>query len=72
LVVGYGATALLNHYRWLKLDEQVYAISYVPFQSHWADAIWVAGLALLTSFVATLYPSRSAASVAPAEALRYE
>lgn len=72
LTFGYGTTALFNHYRWLRLDEQVYAISYVPFQSHWSDAIWVAGLALLTSFIATLYPSHTAASLAPAEALRYE
>ena len=72
LLLGYTATALLNHYRWPRLDEQVYAISYVPFQSQWTDAIWVAGLALLTSFLATLHPSRTASRVAPAEALRYE
>ncbi|HEX4770870.1 MAG TPA: ABC transporter permease [Bryobacteraceae bacterium] len=72
LIAGYSAAGLLNHYRWLRLDEQVYAISYVPFQSHWTDAIWVASLALLTSLVATLYPSHAAAAVAPAEALRYE
>jgi lipoprotein-releasing system permease protein len=72
LSAGYSVTALLNHYRWLKLDEQIYALSYVPFQSHWTDALWVAALALLTSFIATLHPARSAARVAPAEALRYE
>jgi lipoprotein-releasing system permease protein len=72
LAGGYGTAALFNHYRWLKLDEQIYALSYVPFQSHWMDAIWVAGLALATSLLATLHPSRSAARVAPAEALRYE
>ncbi len=72
LGLGYTATALLNHYRWLRLDEQVYAISYVPFESHWIDGLWVAGLALLASFIATLHPSRSAARIAPAEALRYE
>ncbi len=72
LLAGYGLSALFNHYRWLRLDEQVYAISYVPFQSHWTDAIWVAGLALLTSLLATIHPSRSASRVAPAEALRYE
>ncbi len=65
-------TILFNHFRWLKLDEQIYSISYVPFQSHWVDGIWVAGLALLTSFFATLHPSRNAARIAPAEALRYE
>lgn len=72
LTLGYVTTALFNHYRWLRLDEQIYAISYVPFQSHWIDGAWVAGLALLTSFVATLHPSRAASRIAPAEALRYE
>lgn len=72
LTLGYTVTALFNHYHWLKLDEQIYSISYVPFQSHWTDGIWVAALALLTSFVATLHPSRNASRVAPAESLRYE
>ncbi len=72
LTFGYTVTTLFNHFRWLKLDEQIYSISYVPFQSHWVDGIWVAGLALLTSFFATLHPSRTAARIAPAEALRYE
>jgi len=72
LAAGYSTAALFNHYRWLKLDEQIYALSYVPFQSHWVDGIWVAALALITSFFATLHPSRSASRIAPAEALRYE
>ncbi len=72
LISGYSVAALFNHYRWLKLDEQVYALSYVPFQNHWTDGIWVAALALLTSFFATLHPSRNASRIAPAEALRYE
>jgi lipoprotein-releasing system permease protein len=72
LAAGFTLAVLLNHYRWLRLDEQVYAISYVPFLSHWTDGIWVAALALLTSFLATLHPSRSASRIAPAEALRYE
>lgn len=72
LTLGYTVTALFNHYRWLRLDEQIYSISYVPFQSHWTDGIWVAALALLTSFIATLHPSRTASRIAPAESLRYE
>lgn len=72
LTVGYSVAALFNHYRWLRLDEQIYALSYVPFQSHWTDGLWVAALALLTSFFATLHPARNAARIAPAEALRYE
>lgn len=72
LAAGYTITALFDHYRWLKLDEQIYSISYVPFRSHWTDALWVAALALVTSFFATLHPSRAASRIAPAEALRYE
>lgn len=72
LTLGYTVTALFNHYRWLRLDEQIYSISYVPFQSHWTDGIWVAALALLASFFATLHPSRTASRIAPAESLRYE
>ncbi len=72
LCAGYTVTVLFNHYRWLRLDEQIYSISYVPFQNHWTDGIWVAGLAVFTSLIATLHPSRSAARIAPAEALRYE
>lgn len=72
LTIGYTVSALFNHYRWLKLDEQIYSISYVPFHSHWTDGVWVAALALLTSFLATLHPSRNASRIAPAESLRYE
>jgi lipoprotein-releasing system permease protein len=72
LVVGYSVAALFNHFHWLKLDEQIYAMSYVPFLSRWTDALWVAALALFTSFIATIHPARTAAKIAPAEALRYE
>jgi lipoprotein-releasing system permease protein len=36
------------------------------------DALVVAGVSLGMSLLATIYPSSSAASVLPAEALRYE
>ncbi len=72
LALGFTTTALFNHYRWLRLDEQIYALSYVPFQSHWTDGLWVSALAIATSLIATLQPSRNASRIAPAEALRYE
>jgi lipoprotein-releasing system permease protein len=72
LIAGFTVTFLFNRYRWLSLDEQIYSISYVPFLSHWTDAVWVSALALFTCFVATLHPSRTASRVAPVEALRYE
>jgi lipoprotein-releasing system permease protein len=50
----------------------VYYISQVPSDLHWADVWEVCGLAFLLSFLATLYPARMAAKTLPAEALRYE
>ena len=72
LTVGYTVAALGQHYHPFRLDDQIYAISYVPFEVHWTDGIWVSALALFTSFIATLQPSWTAARIAPAEALRYE
>jgi lipoprotein-releasing system permease protein len=44
----------------------------VPFAPRALDGVLVAVVAIGVSFIATLYPSWSAASVLPAEALRYE
>ncbi len=72
LVLGYSLSFLANYYRWLRLDSDVYAVSYVPFEPRWVDGLWIAATAIFVSFVATLYPARNATRIAPAEALRYE
>jgi lipoprotein-releasing system permease protein len=54
------------------LSQEVYLISEIPSQLRWGDVGWIGGVAVLLAFVATLYPSWSAARVKPAEALRYE
>lgn len=72
LVLGYGLSFLGDRFRWISLDEQVYALSYVPFEPRGLDGIWVAAVAIGISLLATIYPGRQAARVQPAEALRYE
>jgi lipoprotein-releasing system permease protein len=54
------------------LDKDIYFISEMPSELRWSDVAQIGGVAVLLSFVATLYPSWSAARMAPAEALRYE
>ncbi|MBC7927844.1 MAG: ABC transporter permease, partial [Bryobacteraceae bacterium] len=61
-----------DRYRWLQLDESVYSLAYVPFDPRPMDAIWVAGIAIFVSFIATLYPAHNASRIVPVEALRYE
>ena len=72
LALGYSLSFLADHYRWLRLDPDVYALSYVPFNPRWLDGLWIAAAAIFVSFIATIYPARSATRIAPAEALRYE
>jgi lipoprotein-releasing system permease protein len=50
----------------------VYYISELPSRLNWPDVWTIGGVALLLSFLATLYPSWHAANIQPAEALRYE
>ncbi len=72
LVLGYTLCYFAEQYRWIRLDEQVYALSYVPFEPRLVDGIWVAAAAILVSFLATIYPARNASRLAPTELLRYE
>jgi lipoprotein-releasing system permease protein len=54
------------------LSQEVYLISEMPSELVWNDVAWIGGVAVLLSFLATLYPSWSASRTRPAEALRYE
>jgi lipoprotein-releasing system permease protein len=73
-----GATAgvivsqILDRYRLISMPSDVYQITYLPFRVLPSDLAFVIAGAVLVCFVATLYPSRQAARLDPAQALRYE
>jgi lipoprotein-releasing system permease protein len=72
LVIGYGISWAGGHYHFISLSAEVYSIDYVPFAPRFTDGIIVALVSIGISFVATIYPSWSAARILPAESLRYE
>ena len=72
LLFGYAISYAGGHYHMISLSPEVYSIDYVPFAPRLMDGVLVALVAVGVSFVATLYPSWSAARTLPAEALRYE
>jgi len=72
LVLGFALSWAGAHYHLVSLSAEVYSIDYVPFAPHLSDGVIVALIAVAVSFLATLYPSSSAAKILPAEALRYE
>ena len=54
------------------LPKNIYLISTLPSDLQWMDVLKIGISSIVLSFLATLYPSWSAAKVNPAEALRYE
>ncbi|MGA2422882.1 MAG: FtsX-like permease family protein [Terriglobales bacterium] len=72
LVLGYTISWAGGHYHFISLSPEVYSIDYVPFAPRLMDGVIVALVSVGISFVATIYPSWSAARILPAEALRYE
>ncbi len=53
-------------------DPSVYFINHIPSVVRVGDIARIAGAAFVLSFLATLYPAARAASIQPAEVLRYE
>jgi lipoprotein-releasing system permease protein len=78
--VGTGAGAGLgliicfvaDRFQLLKLPSDVYQITHVPFRVLPLDFAVVVVAAITVCFVATLYPSRRAGRLDPAEALRHQ
>ncbi len=71
-ILGMSISWILNHYRLIRLEAEIYSIPYVPFHVRVWDAVLVSGTALLISYLATIYPARNASRLDPVEVLRYE
>jgi lipoprotein-releasing system permease protein len=72
LVLGYLAAWAGGHYHFIHLSAEVYSIDTLPFAPRLLDGVIVSVVSIGISLLATLYPSSAAASILPAEALRYE
>jgi lipoprotein-releasing system permease protein len=71
-ILGIAASWILNHFKLIRLEVEIYSIPFVPFHIHIWDAVLISATALVISYLATLYPARSASRLDPVEAMRYE
>jgi lipoprotein-releasing system permease protein len=72
VIGGVVLAYFVDRYRLIQLPGDVYFVETIPVQMEVLDVALVAGVALLISFAATLYPSWRASRLAPVEAIRYE
>jgi lipoprotein-releasing system permease protein len=71
-VLGIAISWVLDAYKLIRLEAEVYSIPYLPFHVRIWDVVLVSVTAILISFLATMYPARNAAKLDPVEVLRYE
>jgi len=71
-VGGVALIYVLDRFQLIHVPIDVYQIAYVPFKLELLDAVVVIAAAVLICFVATIYPSRQASRLDPAQALRYQ
>jgi lipoprotein-releasing system permease protein len=69
---GVALIYVLDRFQLIRVPIDVYQIAYVPFKLELLDAAVVIAAAVLICFVATIYPSRQASRLDPAQALRYQ
>lgn len=71
-VLGLAVCFVADRYRLIQIPIDVYQISYVPFTVEWSDFLSVVAASIVICFLATIYPSRQASRLDPAQALRYQ
>jgi lipoprotein-releasing system permease protein len=76
VLICWNADRIRKFIEWVSgvdvFNPEVYYLAHVPVKIDSAQTYWVVGMALVLSFLATLYPSWRAAKLDPVEALRYE
>ena len=71
-ILGTLLCYLLRRYQFIRLPSDVYYISTLPVDLSPGILVLVGASSILICFLATLYPSRQASLIDPAEAIRYE
>jgi lipoprotein-releasing system permease protein len=71
-ILGYGGCWLLDRYQFIELPKDVFYTPTVPVRIYLEDFLLVAVASVLICLVATIYPARQAAHLAPVEVIRYE
>jgi lipoprotein-releasing system permease protein len=69
---GYGGCWVLARYQFVELPKDVFYVSTLPVRVYGENFATVALVSVVICLLATIYPARQAAGLAPVEVIRYE
>jgi lipoprotein-releasing system permease protein len=72
LIIGVVVAYVVDKSGWIRINPAVYFIDHLPVHVEASDALIVVLASFAIAVLATVYPSRSAASLTPVEAIRHE
>jgi lipoprotein-releasing system permease protein len=72
LAIGLGAAVVLERYKFIPLNPEVYFIDHLPVATQPLDVAIIVVASVLIATVATLYPAVQAARLYPIDAIRHE
>ena len=72
LITGLAAALVLDRYKFIALDPQVYFIDPLPVSMQTSDVAWIVAASVAIAALATIYPSVQASRLYPIEAIRHE
>jgi lipoprotein-releasing system permease protein len=71
-LLGLAGCWVLRRYQFVELPKDVFYVSTLPVRVDWENFLLVALASVTICLLATIYPARQAAGLAPVEVIRYE
>ena len=72
LALGLTLAVLIERYGLVPIPPDIYFVDRLPVSLSPWDIVWITGVSLFISLLATVYPARQASGLEPVEAIRHE
>ena len=72
LTLGFTLAFLIEEHGLIPIPPDIYFVDRLPVSISPSDILWICGVSLMISLLATIYPARQASGLQPVEAIRHE
>ncbi|MBP7795544.1 MAG: ABC transporter permease [Elusimicrobiales bacterium] len=71
MIIGYIALWVVKNYKIIELPSDIYYITRVPVRIELYDIVLIIVVALVLTFISSIYPAKKASDIDPVDAIRY-